>query len=134
MADLKTFARRIRAIGDRVEKNVDATVRKTAILINQTVISATPVDTGRARGNWFASVGSPITGDSTETDKSGAGRISANNSKISGAKSGQTIFLSNNLPYIGKLNDGSSAQAPANFVEQAVQTATNFIRRSKVVK
>lgn len=134
MPNLKIFARRIQALSNRIEKNINTTVRKTAIVASQTVIHATPVDTGRARGNWFVGVGAPIRDESDDTDQSGTNRINANNSKINTRKSRQTIFISNNLPYIQKLNEGSSSQAPANFVEQAVQIAANFIRRSKVVK
>lgn len=134
MADLKTFAKRIRKIGSDIEFNVSATMRKTAVVANQTVILSTPVDTGRARGNWFASVGFPITEETEEVDKSGSGIISANNSKISRQKLGETIYLSNNLSYIQKLNEGSSSQAPENFVGLAVKAAVNFIKRSKVVR
>ncbi len=133
MADLGTFARRIRARGKRIEQNADALVVKTAILINQAVVLATPVDTGRARANWQASIGTPITEPTDDEDISGNSTISGNNGVISRRASGQTVFISNNVDYIGDLNDGSSSQAPANFVELAVQEAIKFVRGAKVV-
>ncbi len=133
MADLGTFARRIRARGKRIEQNADALVVKTAILINQAVVLATPVDTGRARANWQASIGTPIIEPTDDEDISGNSTIAHNNGAIGRRGPGQTVFISNNVEYIGDLNDGSSSQAPANFVELAVQEAIKFVRGAKVV-
>ncbi len=133
MADLGTFARRIRARGKRIEQNANALVVKTAILINQAVVLATPVDTGRARANWQASIGTPITEPTDDEDISGNSTIAHNNGVIGRRGPNQTVFISNNVNYIGDLNDGSSSQAPANFVELAVQEAIKFVRGAKVV-
>lgn len=128
------FAKRIRARGRRVEENTNILVIRTALAISQTVIAATPVDTGRARANWQAAIGVPITQEIDNEDQSGQGTISRNKGIIQSRKVKQTIYLSNNLAYIGALNAGSSSQAPANFVESAVQVGVNFVRRAKVVK
>ena len=134
MADLGQFARRIRLIGRGIEKNTGGEVRKTAALAGQVLVLSTPVDTGRARANWITSVGIPITEDIEDNDVSGSATIARNNTTIRAQKSGQTIYISNNLPYIGKLNEGSSAQAPANFVEIAVRIAVSALKKAKVVQ
>ena len=36
---------------------------------------------------------------------------------------GGNIFISNNVPYILALNDGTSRQSPAGFVQNAIQKA-----------
>jgi hypothetical protein len=84
----------------------------------------TPVDTRHAQTNWVLSVGNPYTRvDGTkEAISEGAQRAGA--AKVERWRLGQPqIFLTNNVPYVSLLNQGSSKQAPAGFVEAAVQAA-----------
>ena len=93
----------------------------------------TPVDTGWARANWIPNIGVPVRIESERP--SDAGEISSGiSSRTSAAESNGLqiaasfrieqgpLFVSNNVPYIGLLNDGSSAQAPAAFVQRAIRT------------
>lgn len=134
MADLKTFARRIRALARRVEDNVDDLVRRTAVAVDQTVVIATPVDKGQARGGWQANNGSPITEEIDRLDKSGQETIDENNRVIARRRRGQDIYISNNVGHIGFLNDGSSSQAPENFVEIAAAEGARVARSTRVVR
>lgn len=134
MADLRTFARRIRRLAGRTAKNVNQTVIRTAIAVDQAVVLATPVDTGRARGGWQAAIDSPIRDQIERLDLGGSETISANNSVIKTRRLGQEVFISNNVRYIEFLNEGSSAQAPAGFIEMAVQAAATVVARARVVK
>jgi hypothetical protein len=43
------------------------------------------------------------------------------------------VHISNNLPYIGALNDGHSKQAPADFVRLAVMDGLATVRGVKVM-
>jgi hypothetical protein len=110
---------------------VDDTLRKVALVANQTVIMATPVDTGRARANWQVSIDTEIDSEVDSTDAQGA--MSRNAETIRGYRNG-SIILQNNVAYIGALNNGSSAQAPSGFVERALQTAASAVQKSKVVR
>ncbi len=134
MASLKEFSKRIQQVGKEVEVNTNKAVKQTASLAQQVVILSTPVDTGRARGNWIANAGSPITSPSELLSKSGAESIAANYAVIQQTKLGESVYISNNLPYINRLNDGYSAQAPAGFVQKAVQPAISAIRQVKLLK
>jgi hypothetical protein len=98
----------------------------------------TPVDTSRALSNWQIGLGRPFMFDvgpfvegkygSTEA-QSREQAIKAAQYLLSFRKPGQTIYLSNNAPYIRKLNDGYSKQSAGGFIEAAVvlgqKTATN---------
>lgn len=134
MADLATFTRRIRARARGIEENIDALTRRVAVAVDQAVVVATPVDTGRARGNWQVGIGAPVTDETERLDPAGVETIATNNDKIASRKLGQDIFISNNVPYIGRLNEGSSSQAPENFVEQAVAAGASVVNRAKVIK
>ncbi|EPH31078.1 hypothetical protein L293_2481 [Acinetobacter gyllenbergii CIP 110306 = MTCC 11365] len=89
----------------------------------QGVITATPVDTGAARGNWIASKTPIKTYDESATDKTGQGTI--NRSFVffaQNAKLGSLIYIQNNLPYIERLENGWSDQAPLGMVSTTINT------------
>lgn len=133
MADLGEFARRIRVHGRNIETNSSDLAKKVAVAINQVVVLATPVDTGRARANWLVGLSNPVTEEVEQEDPSGVSTIAQGNARILTRRRGQTIFISNNVEYINKLNEGSSSQAPAGFVELAVQAGSRAVRGSKIV-
>lgn len=104
--------------------------------ILSTVTSETPVDTGRARSNWIVGLGAARrdTVESYGPEDATAVATSAGSAVIAGyVNRGQAIYISNNLPYIERLNDGWSAQAPAQFVQSAIQQAVSVISRSRLV-
>lgn len=99
----------------RVVTVLEKHVLKVALDIYGTLKVVTPVDTGRARANWHMDIDTPtvrIVEPGQDTSPN-----------ISQYKIGQTVFVSNNLPYIRRLNDGWSSQAPAGFVEAAIDGA-----------
>ena len=80
-------------------------------------VKDTPVDTGRARGNWVTTVGSPAQGEIDREEKSGASVITEIVSTTPD-KAGQEVFMSNSLPYIDALEYGSSTQAPEGMMRR----------------
>lgn len=80
------------------------------------VVQMTPVDTGRARANWQVTQDEPATGVVDATDKPGATTIGAGSAKVGEAKPFSVTYITNNLPYIEKLEDGHSKQAPAGML------------------
>lgn len=104
-------------------------LRKLALAVDTAIVLSTPVDTGAARSNWLPSVNNPIETISETLDPSGQSSIDNMKSVSNSAKFGDDIWITNNLPYIGRLNDGYSLQAPAGFVEKAVQIVkSGFIK------
>ena len=97
------------------------------------IVKRTPVDTGRARGNWMVSLGSAVEAvvDSGPTISDGQSSPSAlinqGMSTISKSKPGQDIVISNNLPYIVFLEEGTTKQNAKGMV------AHNVARVSKEV-
>lgn len=81
------------------------------------VVLKTPVDEGRARGNWQVGAGVIPSGAIARVDKTGGQTISAGFAAISAFQDPYgAIYVTNNLPYILRLEDGSSRQAPAGMV------------------
>ncbi len=139
--DLRQFGRKMKVTGKLVEENGGKLLRKVAVAVDAAVVLATPVDTGRARSNWQVEIGSAPEGVLPPFHPGAEGSTSGPNAQaalaaarrvIEGAVPGDTIHITNNLDYIGRLNDGWSAQAPAGFVEEAVQHGVQQVRNSKI--
>ncbi len=79
------------------------------------LVLKTPVDTGRARGNWQTAIGAAVEGDIERLDPGGGAAIQEGLSKLAGLKPFETVWISNNLDYIEILEAGHSDQAPAGF-------------------
>lgn len=131
MSDLRGFAKGIRLRGEAVDRNATELVRRVALLVDSAVVLQTPVDTGRARANWQASVGEAKSGTLPAPASPGLGVTQALESAASAVASykGQVaIHITNNLPYIQRLNEGHSQQAPAGFVQKAMLAGVTAVR------
>jgi hypothetical protein len=119
----KEFKLSLERFGKITRQQATVIVRKIALELDNAVVMATPVDTGRARGNWFPSIGAPSAQvDISSTDKAGSASAARVVALVATAPLGSTVWLSNNLDYIEKLENGSSKQAPHGMV------ATNMAR------
>ena len=120
LADIERIA------GDRM----DEVVRGTLLDLSKRIVLRTPVGNpslwqgppppgytgGQARGNWQASIGSPASGTTEATDKSGTATLASIDRDTKMAP-GNVWYLTNNLPYVSTaLEYGSSTQAPTGMV------------------
>ena len=129
-------------LGRAVEEGSANLQRRTALAVHQTVVVGTPVDEGRARSNWNVANGgvdetvrdTAVPGSMGSTgDANTAAAIARGRNIIARHRRGQSIHITNNLPYIEALNNGSSAQAPAGFVEEAIAAGNAAARRGRVL-
>ena len=126
VTNLGSFVQGLKDEMKLVEDVASKVQRKIALDVLTRVVEGTPVDEGRARGNWQADINAVPVGEIDTKDKSGEATIAKGAAKIVGAKFGTAVNIVNNVPYIGRLNDGSSKQAPAGFVEAAIDAAVRF--------
>lgn len=119
IADLRTFTA--------------AETRALALDIQANLQEDTPRDLGWARANWVMSVATPV------EDLTVASNSSPSPAQVSAALVRQTqsvgevtsysdigqgaIFTTNNVPYIGRLNDGWSKQAGSAFIQRSAGRA-----------
>ena len=98
----------------RVNGRIDNKIRAATSEVFKNIIMMTPVDTGRARGNWQCTIGAPFVGeDRTSTVEKIQSTIPR--------RAGSVVYLTNNVPYIGALEyDFHSRQAPAGMVRVSV--------------
>jgi hypothetical protein len=121
-----SFALDLSRFGDKVNGNATRVVRKVALELLRGVVMATPVDTGRARANWQTTIGEMALGtvDAPSSAGSAAAEAIADGAETIqlGAHLGDdvAIFLTNNLPYIDRLEHGWSKQAPDGMVAKTI--------------
>lgn len=96
---------------------VGDTLRELALDIDRRVILETPVDTGAARSNWLASIGAP---DMSVVEIDVGAALQKGAITISGAGDYDAVYISNNLPYIQRLNEGWSQQAGSGYIDQII--------------
>ena len=73
--------------------------------------------------NWQVGIGVAKQGETGRIDGGGGTTIAGGRAILAGYSIGPRIIINNNVPYIVKLNNGSSAQAPIGFVEKAAIVA-----------
>lgn len=80
------------------------------------IVRRTPVDTGRARGNWQTSVGAPRGESVLATSKAIAPVVASGSAALRDLEPFGVTFIANNLVYIEPLENGHSKQAPEGMV------------------
>ena len=143
---LESFSQRMKLRAKNLPREVNKVVRKAALACDQALVLATPVDTGRARSNWIVSLGTdtnsviepydPLTPgtDPGKLGESGNAQaaLAQGQAEIAQRKPGQAIHITNNVDYIGRLNEGSSAQAPVMFVQAAIRSGVEAVKGAKI--
>tara|TARA_R110000796_G_scaffold121137_3_gene235269 strand:- start:644 stop:1153 length:510 start_codon:yes stop_codon:yes gene_type:complete len=105
---IKHLGRSLEYVLGKIDKNTimksEKAVRATFIATAQEIIVRTPVDTGRARANWFVTKSTP----SSEVTSSTNGNYAKAEARTAFKDNvlGETFYISNNLPYIGVLEFG----------------------------
>lgn len=123
----------IRIIVGGLEQFSEREIIRLSLEVTANLIEATPVDTGWARANWVPSIGQAY--EAAVGNGGDPGQVSSMRKKQSSGKAELAgykltkgpIFVTNNVPYIQKLNEGSSAQAPSGFVQQQVEKAIKTV-------
>jgi hypothetical protein len=88
-----------------------------ALTLHRKVSERTPVDSGRARANWFLAEGAPRIEAEDTTIAEPAPTLSGNS----------VIYLTNSLPYIVPLEYGHSKQAPHGMLRTSIAEVTASI-------
>jgi hypothetical protein len=114
-----SFSDDIRRFAEKTKLRMDLVHRKVVFDLTSSVVSMSPVKTGRFRNNWNIAEGEPNTstretvGDPTDRLKGYADTINL----------GGVVYITNSLPYAIPLEYGWSKQAPHGMVRV---TITNY--------
>ena len=122
----------------QLERFTERLIIKITLDVTANLIETTPVDTGWARANWVPAIGRPVIQDLRDIDpttQGAAARSSRQQSSLASVAAQYqlrqgAVFISNNVPYITRLNDGHSKQQPSGFVQRAITKAVTSDIRS----
>ncbi|MDR0275929.1 MAG: HK97 gp10 family phage protein [Burkholderiaceae bacterium] len=113
----------LRQIAQRKKVAMETVVRMTVKQMSDDMVAMSPVDTGRFASNWMPGIGSINHDTSAEPDKTGDSSKKRIEIAIASWKMGETLYISNSLPYAQRLENGWSKRAPTGMVGV---TMTNF--------
>lgn len=129
----RTSKQKLDNLARKVEVGTQEMMRRVALDIDSALVLTTPVDTGRARSNWQVSIGKTAAG-TVDQPVSAQEAIDTAKGQLSKLRdSDDKIHITNNLPYIQRLNEGWSPQQPAGFVDQAVMTVVGSIHKQRIL-
>lgn len=93
-----------REVGESLPREVRAQQIKLARNIARGIVRRTKVKSGRARGNWQVTTGSPAEGE-VAPDKSIGSVMSKVYTALNGLKNYDVAYITNNVPYIQTLEN-----------------------------
>lgn len=137
MATFEQAGKRLKQISVLIGKNSTKMMQEVALAVDQAVVTSTPVRDGTARLNWQVTVGTAAESvlAKPETPDQGLARaIEQGRATILAYAGKGDIHITNNVPYIGRLNNGYSAQAPIGFVEDAVSAGHQAVRQTRLLR
>lgn len=114
------FKRDMAAMLARAGNKAQAVVRASALELGKGVVEKSPVDTGRFKGNWQYGAGRINASTASAPDSSGTAALSRIAVGVAGFVPGQTIYITNSLPYAQRLEYGWSQQASQGMVRLTV--------------
>lgn len=96
----------------------------------------TPIDTAWASVNWWVRIGSSPTGNDGDRGDPSTRRVGQDDGIAALAsysiRGGRSIWVTNGVPYINRLNAGWSKQSPAGFVEDGIQETVMKYRSVRI--
>lgn len=140
MATLRAFGKRMETLSVRLPVSANNLKKRVAQNVLVAVVRATPLLTGRARYNWNVNFNRPNYSYEYNSFESFARtgawvtKMSTSGVAILAATRKDSIYISNGLPYIGKLNRGYSAKAPRDYVRTAAIIGARLIRDGRILR
>lgn len=134
LTNIDEFCKEIDDFCKSIPNEVTALQKKIVLEALRRIVEKTPVDTGRARGNWQVAINTPITEILDKTDKAGFETVSKGLKAIENLPPYQVVWISNNVEYIEFLEEGHSGQThdsdgrPHGMVELTIAELREIFR------
>ena len=125
-----SFSAQISQYSKGTRDKIDRIRRGVTLKLLGAVVMDTPVDTGRLRGNWLVSEGTPVLDAADRVDPSGAVVMTEITAAVQASTGDAAVYLTNNLPYAKRIEyDGwSHTKAPEGMVRR------NLARFNQLIK
>ncbi len=127
------FVTRIKAVRNAPVEKLDKLLRVIGSDVGQALVERTPVDTGNARGHWYATIGEEDQANPSPPAVDAKGEVIGSPESLAGdalaqmgivaatAHIGDTVSFNNDAAYIEELENGHSQQAPNGMVATVAQ-------------
>lgn len=122
------FAQDVAKWADGVNESLAEVVRGTMLELAARIRERTPVDTGRTKANWMASVDAPDTGTTDSTDCGAGERRAARAIARFDPLKHRSLYLTNSLPHVRGLEYGQGGKAPRGMVRVTVAEFSSIVR------
>lgn len=119
----RDFAKILQRAGDKA----NTVVRASAVRLGASMVQKSPVDTGRFKGNWVYGTNTANLSIAGAPDKGGQYSIARFVTGTQAWKAGETMYMTNSLPYAKRLEYGWSKQAPSGMVRLTVMEWKQYI-------
>ena len=139
-----TFATDIAKFLTKTDRRVNSVVKKIVIDLGTKIILRTPVGNpsmwqdpdgapvgyagGQARANWQYGNGNMPSGTLDTIDKAGSSTVNKIISGVQASRAASVHWVTNNLPYINRLENGWSRQAPQGMVRLSVMEFKQVVK------
>lgn len=123
--NLDDFSKQIEDFTKNVEAAIDQSLQEIVIEIGSSVVMLSPVLTGRFRGNWQLTLGTPSNFSLNTYDPIGSATIAEIVQKAQFFTAGQVAYIVNNLTYGPLIETGDHSRKAPNGVVRV--TAARFL-------
>jgi hypothetical protein len=128
--DTTRFSRDRQRFLAQLERGLAAEVTQVAKAAHRELFEGNPVKTGRSSASWNLTRNQPDTSFWDENYQNpGPSRFQDTKRRIEGFKVGDTLWISNHVPYIEDLENGNSQQAPNGWIIVAIAGLEGELRR-----
>lgn len=110
---------------DETEFAINETLQTIVLKIGDSVVSLSPVDTGRFKGNWQLTIDGTSNSSLLRTDVDGFVTLADMAATVNSFTAGQVAYIQNHVLYGEDLEYGYSKQAPDGMVRI---TEAKFVR------
>ncbi len=119
-SNLVEFNRELAQFAKSVPEMATVMQKKIVLEALRRLVMRTPVDTGRARGNWQVTIDQPAESQLDVTDPDGDPTIHKGMAVLAGLPDATVVWISNNVDYIEFLEQGGSQKSPEGMLAVTV--------------
>jgi hypothetical protein len=139
-----SFSVQLQQFADKANKRANDIVGRVIIGVAQRLDERSPVGDasywknkppkgyvgGRFRGNWQLGIGVVPSGETGRIDPSGAETLGTIIANVPDQPAGTVAYLTNNVPYGPRIEDGWSRQAPQGLVGLTAMEFQNIVNQA----
>ena len=128
---MKSFELQMKEFENMTAEKSELLFKKVCFDLSNSIIMDSPVDSGRLRSNFQPDIDNTEKSILESEDKSGSATVAKVASTTNKLKLGQYFTLTNNLPYILRLEYGwSKTKSPNGMVGINVMRLQNFVNQA----